>query len=164
MPEAIRHFSYGSNMHVAQMDERGARFRQRTPAVLEGYRFVMNKEGVLYPGYAVANVQLFPGRHVEGVVYELVGKDDLARIQASETGYDLVNVPVTLLHPQQPHRSETVQATVFVAQKAYELEEGERPVAPTYIYKILAAGEDVFTPEYREDLLSRYGPKGSQTV
>jgi len=80
------YFSYGSNLSLARMRERGLPAAGARPAVLRDHRLVFDKPG--RDGAARANVRLAPGGRVHGVVYA-ISRDDLDRLRQFEGGYDL---------------------------------------------------------------------------
>lgn len=84
------YFAYGSNMDRDAMKRRCPEARALGPAVLEGYRFFVGREGW-------GSVRRSPGSRVHGVLWK-VSPRDMAALHAYEllhTGlYDLRTLPV----------------------------------------------------------------------
>jgi gamma-glutamylcyclotransferase len=144
----ILHFSYGSNLKGQQMKVRRVPGTKKQTASLPDYRLDMNKRGVIYEGYAVANITPDEGSHVEGVIYTMTA-DALKQLCTFEIGYVLRDVTVTIAET-----GEQVVASAFVATPEFVVE-GVKP-PPHYIQRIIDGGKGIFTPEYEEELLIRF--------
>jgi gamma-glutamylcyclotransferase (GGCT)/AIG2-like uncharacterized protein YtfP len=143
----INYFAYGGNLDIGQMETRQVPFHSRDIAILPGYRLVFNKlSQTLYPGHGVANVEEIEDAHVEGIIYG-ISVDALLRLDRFEGGYErkVVDVFVADSIPRQ--------AVIYVA-KPESIHEGLVP-APEYLERIFRGGQDVFTPEYIEELQRR---------
>ncbi len=62
-------------MDVGQMEERGVVFSSVSPAILNDYALVFNKQSRKYPAIGFANIVPKDGSIVEGALYELQDKD-----------------------------------------------------------------------------------------
>lgn len=65
--DPLPYFAYGSNMNLGQMGRRCPGATLLGTARLDGYRFVINETGY-------ATIERFPGRHVEGVLWNLLAE------------------------------------------------------------------------------------------
>jgi hypothetical protein len=148
MTERPSHLSYASNLDGSQLLDRGVRWRTLQLAVLPEHRLVMNKRGVIYPGFAVANIEPAQGYHVEGVVYTFEGQEDLDRLSRFEQGYDLKEFTV------ETATGNLVQASAYIAKPEFIVENLSAP--PQYIARILEGGQGVFSKSYEQDLRRRF--------
>ncbi|MBU57737.1 MAG: gamma-glutamylcyclotransferase [Alcanivorax sp.] len=80
----IYYFAYGSNMNPARMASRGMRYRRSVAGFLEGWTLAFNKRANGRDGRAYANIVEDAGGGVEGVLYELVGAGEIARMDPFE--------------------------------------------------------------------------------
>jgi len=121
---------------------------KKQTAVLPDYRLDMNKRGVIYEGYAVANITPDSDAHVEGVVYTLT-QDALNQLSTFEIGYVLKDVTLII-----PETGERVLASAFIATPEF-IVEGVPPPSH-YIQRIIDGGKGIFTKEYEEELIRRF--------
>jgi hypothetical protein len=145
------HFAYGSNMSRALMRRRCPGARALGPARLDGWRFVIMREGY-------ASIVPAPGAAVHGVVWSLTPRD-LAALNAYESldrGLYVRRVlPVAVVGRRRP-------ALVYVAP-------GRAPGRPQPGYQelVVAAAREWNLPEdYVQSLsrLIRSGLRGTLTV
>ncbi|NJN53225.1 MAG: gamma-glutamylcyclotransferase, partial [Gammaproteobacteria bacterium] len=85
MPEPIeRYFAFGSNMNPERVRARGLQATAIRGAVLAQVRLTFDKVSREHPGIGHAALTFAPGGSVEGVLYDLVGADDIARMDVFE--------------------------------------------------------------------------------
>jgi gamma-glutamylcyclotransferase (GGCT)/AIG2-like uncharacterized protein YtfP len=96
----MKYFAYGSNMNPAVLAKKRIEFADRQSATLDGYLLRFNKRSLrqlLPQNIGFANVVPTPGRHVEGVLYDIL-EESLARLDDSERvpeHYERIAVVVT---------------------------------------------------------------------
>lgn len=143
---SVRHyFAYGSNMNPARVQERGLVVLGLCGARLLGKRLVFDKVSRLHPEAAHANIVHAPGRVVEGVLYRLVGADEILKMDPFERapwnyGRDVVQVVV---------RGEAVWAWTYFANDAVRRSGLHPPAA--YLAHMLA-GKAHLSPGYYQRL------------
>jgi gamma-glutamylcyclotransferase (GGCT)/AIG2-like uncharacterized protein YtfP len=82
----MKYFAYGSNMNPAVLAKKRIEFADRQSATLDGYLLRFNKKSLrqlLPQNIGFANVVATPGRHVEGVLYDILD-ESLTRLDDSE--------------------------------------------------------------------------------
>lgn len=149
MVEGPKHFSYGSNLDGSQLSERKVGWHTLQPAILPEHRLVMNKRGVIYKGFAVANIEPTEGHHVEGVVYTLASQKDLDQLSQFEQGYYL-----KLFSVIETVTGNLVQASAYIAKPEFIVE--DMPVPSQYVNRIIRGGQGVFSHAYAQDLRNRF--------
>ena len=140
------YFAYGSNMDVAQMQERKVRFWASKKAFLKGYRLTFDTWSDSY-GAGVADVVPSPGSVVEGVVYLV--EEEVLKILDQYEGvhrdfYRRMKVTV------EAEDGETLTATCYEAvHKSQDI----IPPSPKYLAKLIRGAETHdLSPSYIEML------------
>jgi hypothetical protein len=136
------HFAYGSNMSRALM-RRCPSARAVGPAVLEGHRFVITRDGY-------ASVVRCPGARVHGLLWRLGPRDLAAR-------HHYEGVASGLYRPvMRPVRCEgrSVPALVYIGRAR-----GEGRPRPGYQALVVAAARDLNLPAGYVDSLARWAPR-----
>jgi len=67
----MKYFSYGSNMSVKRLNDRGVQTSTIEKGVLKGYRFSINKKSYKNPNIGFANIVKDENSIVEGVIYDI---------------------------------------------------------------------------------------------
>jgi hypothetical protein len=138
------YFAYGANMSVAAMRHRCPGAQAVGPAVLEGFRFFVGREGW-------GSVRPSLGDNVHGVLWHVTVRD-LAALHAYELLhkglYDLRRLPVL-------HQSRRVPALIYLLRRRVP----GRP-RPGYIESIAAAARDWTLPERYIRGVERLSPSG----
>lgn len=81
---SVAYFAYGSNMDAGIFaGRRGVRWQRSAPALLRGWKLVLDKPSLLGNGEGMATIVRDERAHVWGVVYE-IDTADLASIEFSE--------------------------------------------------------------------------------
>ena len=136
------YFSYGSNMNVKRMIERGVFFSSKEKGSLKGYRFIINKKSQKNPNIGFANIIKDNSSHVEGVIYE-VSQEDLIKLDKYE------GAPKH--YRRENHRINNKECVVYIANEEWtsvkELESTEE-----YKNHILE-GKEFLTDNYYKKLL-----------
>ena len=130
------YFSYGSNLNLLRMRERGITIFDVIPTKLENYELRFNK--VSKKQGAVANVMLSAGSVVEGALYKV---DNIKLLDKFE-GYPNHYTRTQMMFGD-------ILAWVYVAQPQH-IQEGLKP-QQEYLNHILE-GKTYMTPEYYEKL------------
>lgn len=91
------YFAYGSNMNSLRVQERGLAVVHAEAASLPGHRLLFDKHSPLHQGVGHANIAYAPGRTVEGVLYWLVGAEEILKMDRFEAapvnyGRDVIEV------------------------------------------------------------------------
>lgn len=136
------YFAYGSNMNPRRMAERGMRFLRAYGGVLSGWCLHFNKRAHGKRGIAYANIVPCDHGDVEGVLYRLVDRHEIARMDPFE-GY-----PERYLRQHLEIRlddGETRTAWVYVATAAWQ-SEGLLP--ERHYLNHLLAGRPWLSPGY----------------
>ncbi len=140
----IVYFAYGANMSVAAMRHRCPDAQAVGPAVLEGFRFFVGREGW-------GSVRPSRGDKVYGVLWRLSVRD-LAALHAYELLhkglYDLRRLPVL-------HDSRRLPALIYLLRNRVP----GRP-RPGYIESIAAAAREWALPERYVRGVERWSPSG----
>jgi len=72
----VFYFAYGSNMDSATLrGRRGIEWSRAVPALLRGWRLVLDKPSLFRAGSAMASIVADAGAEVWGVLYEISGSD-----------------------------------------------------------------------------------------
>lgn len=130
-------FSYGSNMNVNRMNERGVKFSKIIPVVLDDFILKFNK--VSKKQGAVANIQFYKGGIVEGILYEVESLEQMDRYEGFPNHYNRVKMDI-----------EGYDAWVYIAQPQY-IQEGLKP-KQEYLNHLLE-GKQFLSDEYYEKLM-----------
>jgi len=130
------YFSYGSNLNLLRMRERGITIFDVIPTKLENYELRFNK--VSKKQGAVANVMMKPGSVVEGALYQVDNITLLDKFEGFPNHYT-----------RHQMKFGDVLAWVYVAQ-AKHIQEGLKP-QQEYLNHLLE-GKSYMTPEYYEKL------------
>lgn len=140
----IVYFAYGANMSVAAMRRRCPGAHAVGPAVLEGFRFFVGREGW-------GSVRPSRGDNVHGILWR-VSVRDLAALHAYELLhkglYDLRRLPVL-------HDGRRVPALIYLLRSRVP----GRP-RPGYIESIAAAAREWTLPERYIRAVERWSPSG----
>lgn len=130
------YFAYGSNMNPARMQSRGLTVTETLPGRLPGYGLCFNKRAMdRAPGRAYANIRHQPGGVVEGVLYRLLGDNEIAKLDPFEGTpfyYSRERLPIVTAQGVQA-------AWVYIANPAFR-QEGLLPGAD-YLAHLLAGRE-----------------------
>ena len=129
-------FSYGSNLNVNRMNERGVKFSKIIPVILKDFILKFNK--VSKKQGAVANIQFYKGGIVEGVLYEVESLEQLDKYEGYPKHYNRVLIKI-----------DEYDAWVYVAQPEY-IQEGLQP-KQEYLNHLLE-GKQYLSEEYYENL------------
>jgi len=141
----VKYFAYGSNMNPAVLAKKQIRFADRQPATLAGYLLRFNKKSLrplLPENIGFANVVATPGKHVEGVLCDILD-ESLDRLDDSErcpAHYERMPAVVTT-------ESGSVECFTYRARPD-KTTEGLIP-SRNYLSHILAAGS-FLSKAYRE--------------
>lgn len=122
---SVFYFAYGSNMNPRRMASRGMRYRSSQAAALSGWQLVFNKRAEGRQGIAYANLVCQPTAVVQGVLYELVSADEIARMDPYE-GYPSRYLREQLAVDIEGARRPGVMAWVYLATPDWQ-EEGLLP-------------------------------------
>ena len=138
------YFAYGANMSVDAMRHRCPGARAVGPAVLEGYRFFVGREGW-------GSVKASPGGKVYGVLWRLTLRD-LAVLHAFELLhkglYDVRFAPVL-------HDGHRMPALIYLLRRRVP-----GRARPGYIGEIAAAAREWKMPERYIRSVERWSPSG----
>jgi gamma-glutamylcyclotransferase (GGCT)/AIG2-like uncharacterized protein YtfP len=138
------HFAYGSNMDRTAMARRCPTAATIGPAVLEGYRFLITRDGY-------ASVARTAGARVHGVLWRLTPRD-LAALNAYE-GVDGGLYTRAMLPVRNRDRRMTAMVYIGRAQ-----DEG-RP-RPGYMEEVISAAREWNLPPDYVERLARWLPSG----
>jgi len=130
------YFSYGSNLDMKRMNDRGITVYDVIPAKLENYELKFNK--VSKNQGAVANVMLKAGSVVEGALYQVDDIKILDKYEGCPKHYN--RIQMTFGH---------ILAWVYVAQPQH-IQEGLKP-QQEYLNHLLE-GKSYMSTEYYEKL------------
>jgi gamma-glutamylcyclotransferase (GGCT)/AIG2-like uncharacterized protein YtfP len=132
------YFAYGSNMDEEQMAARCSGAVQLATAVLEGYRFIINGQGV-------ASVVTSPRSRVHGLLWSLTQQHE-----ESLDEYEGVDEGIYSRETRRVMRAAgpPVAALIYVAADCTE-----GPPQPGYFERIIAAAQRLdFPSEYQREL------------
>lgn len=141
----VFYFAYGSNMNPARMAARGLRWQVACAASLPRHGLRFNKRAADRPNCAYANIVFAPSETVEGVLYELVGSSEVAKLDDFEGTPRLYSREIFLLQTAEG----VIPAWVYVANPAV-IERGLLPEA-WYMQHVLA-GRDYLSQAYYQQL------------
>jgi gamma-glutamylcyclotransferase (GGCT)/AIG2-like uncharacterized protein YtfP len=145
------HFAYGANMERAGMARRCPGAAALGPAMLEGFRFFVTRDGY-------ASVMRAPGERVHGVLWRLTARDlaALNAFESLESGlYRRVMLPVRT-------GEKRARALVYVGRSP-----GEGRARPGYLDLVIAAARDWSLPRAYIESLERLAPgawRGARAV
>ena len=137
----MNYFAYGSNLSEKRMLERGVYFTKKTPSILKGYKFTVNKISFKDPRVGFANIIKDDNSSVEGAIYE-INDNDISKLDKFE-GYPKHYDRITM-------RINNVDAIVYIANPNW-VSPNELLTTPEYKNLILE-GKDCFSYEYYEML------------
>lgn len=143
------YFAYGSNMNPRRMADRGMRFVAAEPGCLSGWRLHFNKRARGKTGVAYANIMPVAGHSVEGVLYQLVDRDEIRRMDPFEGYPELYRRQ--LMDIDRGDGGRVVSAWVYVATPAWQ-QEGLLP--ERHYLNHLLAGRPWLSPDYYRALRS----------
>lgn len=139
----VFYFAYGSNMNPARMTARGLGWQAACAASLPRHGLRFNKRAADRPNCAYANIVFAPSETVEGVLYELVGASEVAKLDDFEGTPRLYSREIFLLQTAEG----VIPAWVYVANPAV-IEHGLLPEA-WYMQHVLAGRDYLSEPYYR---------------
>jgi hypothetical protein len=136
------HFAYGTNMSRALMGARCPQARPIGTAMVCGWRFIINRDGL-------ASLGVQPGARVHGVLWRLSARD-VAAINAYEgvaSGlYELRMLPVL-------HNGRHATALVYVARR-----QGRGIPRPGHLQTVVEAARDWRLPHSYIQSITRWSP------
>jgi len=145
IPVICAYFAYGSNMNPARVAERGLQVRRREAARLRDYRLGFGKQSKDHLGVGHAHIDRAPGEVVEGVLYWLVGEDEIRKMDRFEHAPINYSRDVVLVDTNAGR----MPAWTYFANPAVRAP-GLRP-ARAYLAHLLA-GEAFLSPSYHARL------------
>lgn len=135
------YFAYGSNMNPERMQDRGLNFNQMLSGYLPHLQLAFNKKAHCGAPWAYANIRYAKDSVVEGILYRLQSRDEIAKLDPYE------GTPFRYSREVYPVRSPqgVIPAWVYIANRG-NLQEGLQP-ARWYLDHLLA-GEPYLSEDY----------------